>query len=117
MKETSLSFNIKETLCVRGAVSDEGDVMVEGNLLVATEPALVYSDRHQRAGHDRVEIFPAFYNGKQSWMMRRNWSPGDGYSASGTHEYILDFKEGVEIFLQRGVFELAPPSEPLSKSA
>ena len=93
-----------KTLRTRDTTRSTEDIAVDGILLVGDEPALIYQDRHNSAGHDDVELYPAVYNGNRAWLQRRSWQPGFGYSAYGTQDTVMDFKTGVGIFCERGVF-------------
>jgi hypothetical protein len=110
-----LKYTHYRVLSTRGPIESGPDIDVDGVLLVADDsPALVFTTRHSDLGHDRVEIYPAFHNGDQSWLRRCTWMPGFGYSASGTQESILPFEDGLRIFLERGVFALHVPSDVAS---
>lgn len=100
------------TLQCRGPVEGAPDREVEGTLLSAEEPAHAYDSDHRETGHDRVELWPAFHNGQQCWILSRRWIPALGYTAWGSVSSIIPLEEGIRILVERGVFRLEPPSDP-----
>jgi len=114
MTRTTLKYAQIRTLRTRGPVEQEPDREVDGLLLVGDRAALAFEDRHSAAGCDAVTIYPAFTGAEpfQCWLVHRRWHAAHGYSASGVQEQVISFTEGVQIFLERGVFALAPPAPP-----
>ena len=109
---SQITYMQVRTLATRGPIEQRPDREVDGTLLVGREPAIQFEDRHQDVGHDAVALYPAFFNGRQSWLEHRRWHPAHGYSASGTMERVLPFEDGVKIMLERGVFTLPAPAAP-----
>jgi hypothetical protein len=98
-----------KTLQNCGAIEPQPDNEVEGILLVGTEVVLKFEDHHSNYGNDYCKIFPAVHKGERCWVRRDTWDAAQGYSASGTQEYIVSFDEGVKLFLERGVFAFPLP--------
>lgn len=88
----TITYKQQRTLATRGPVESRPDIEVSGTLLVGTEPALEFDDRHSEPGYDRVWLYPAFADGKQAWLLHRRWIALGHYSASGEFEQVLDFE-------------------------
>lgn len=98
-------------LKTRGPVEGGPDREVDGILLSAEEPALTFTAGHRDSGHDQVDIWPAFHDGKQVWIESRRWVAAHGYSAWGTSSRLLSLEEGIGIMVDRGVFRMDPPAD------
>lgn len=116
MTPTPIKYTQVRTLRSRGPVDQEPDREVDGVLLVGDRPALEFEDRHSQAGCDAVTIYPAFTGAEpfQCWLVHRRWHAAHGYSASGVQENVIPFAQGVQIFLERGVFTLILPTEQIA---
>lgn len=74
-------------------------------LLVSDTEAIHWSEPSNQYGNWENSLFPAFHNGERCWLMSSKWAPSFEYSGSGHHENIIQFEEGVKIFLENGVFD------------
>lgn len=97
------------TLKCRGPVEGEPDREVEGVLLSTENPVLAFDAGHRDTGHDHCELWPAFHNGAQCWILTRDWRAASGYSAWGVASSILPLEEGIRILIDRSVFRIDPP--------
>lgn len=96
-----MKFLVKRTLEQRGPIESEGCIEVEGTLLVSENPIISYYEDHRREGCDAVALYSAFYNGERAWLKDATWCANSPYCASGTEEIILDYKEGIDILVER----------------
>jgi hypothetical protein len=104
---TKIQYSEWHTLQCRGPVDPAPDEPVEGILLVGTKPALHFYGNQSSYGEDAISFFPAVHKGERCWIKREEWCPSEGYSASGTNEFIVPFEDGVKVFLEKGVFEFS----------
>jgi len=93
----------------RGAIDPAPSSEVEGTLLIGERPVLQFYGNQSSYGEDYISLFPVFHNGQRCWLRRCEWCPAEGYSASGTQDYIISFEDGIKLFLERGVFEFPQP--------
>lgn len=97
-------------LQTRGAV-DPGPAEAIKSLLVGTESVLSWEDNLSLYGWDSCELFPAWHKGERAWLRRDVWCASEGYSASGTQEYVLSFEEGVKLLIEHGKFAFPRSNE------
>lgn len=102
----TITYKQIRTLRTRGPIEQLPDREVDGALLVGQQPAIEFEDRHSEAGWDLVALYPAFHDGAQCWLELRRWCAAHSYCAAGVQERVVPFEDGVQIFLERGVFAL-----------
>ena len=108
---STITYKQIRTLRTRSPIEQLPDREVDGVLLVGQQPAIEFEDRHSDAGWDAVALYPAFSDGAQCWLELRRLYAAHGYSASGVQERVMSFEDGVQIFLERGVFALSAPAD------
>lgn len=109
----SLRFRVVEALARRGAVEqDRDEPLPKDDLLMVTDrPVLEWYGEDSHYGQDRCTLYPAVRKGARCWMLQKVWYPARGYSASGTEQEVISFQDGVELFLERGVFKFPMPEK------
>lgn len=100
-----MKYEIKNSLLCRGATEQEADMQIDGLFLIGDDSIASYTDGECRYGENYCDIFPAVLGGEKCFLLREQWSPCNGYSASGTDETILTFEEGITLLLDRGAYE------------
>lgn len=98
-------FSIQKTLAQRGPVERLPESSVTGILLVGNHSLYRGEENHSHYGCDLVELYPAVHNGQHAFLLVEEWSPAEGYSASGIQETILPLEEGVKFLVEQGAFE------------
>jgi hypothetical protein len=89
---------------IRNAGSVEQLEPEEGTLLVG-EIVLQYEDKHFGEGCEYIRISPAFKDGQRCFFKTSEWWPGQGYCAEGIQDTILTYEDGLDILVQKGMFE------------
>ena len=90
-----IAYYVRETLRHAGAVDQGPDEDVD-TLIVADDIIICeWSDEYSQAGNYFNRLRPAFYQGKKCFLHTRYWEAGNGYSAEGIDDYIIDIKEGI----------------------
>jgi hypothetical protein len=106
MKFKEKTFLSDEDYGPTGGWTDKG--LDEGETLLIGEKCICKWEEtiDDRGGYNHF-IFPAFYNGKKSFLQRRRWWAGEGYSSGndGKHEEIIKFEDGVKLLLEHGAYE------------
>jgi hypothetical protein len=93
------------SVSVMSSSNEEVSQPVNGPLLVGLECALSWSQEV-----DTWRLYPAFYKGERAWVQTWQWTSRQSSRHHGYAESILTFQEGVEKFLEHGVFQFpAPP--------
>ena len=100
-----MKFIEVHTLSRRDAIRQLPPVEVDGNLLVGERHIADWEEDHSQYGHDQARLFPAWYDGKRAWLLRKDWIAAFGYCAEGTETQILGFEEGVRLVLSLGLFD------------
>jgi hypothetical protein len=102
-------YREKRTLAQRGPVESREDYELPTPVLVGLDSVLRWTEDERDTGHDSCLLFPAWSDGKRAWVVRRDWCPAWGYSASGTEEEVIDFEAGVCLLIEHGVFHFPAP--------
>jgi|SRR5579859_3061137 len=106
-----VDYREQRLLACRNSTADSAPFEVDGSLLVGTCYVLKYHDNFSQYGNDVVYLYPAFHKGERCWLRRFVWSADSPYTAYGTMEEIISFEDGVQLFLEQGVFEFPVPVE------
>lgn len=113
-KECNMKFYEQKTL-ITGWNNEAGtELPVNPTLLVGEKDVLEYIDGNDVSGFYTVSIRPCFHKGEKAFLKKEVWNANYGYSAVGTFEAIIDFEEGVRIFLEQGVYDFDDDSNLVS---
>ncbi len=79
----------------------------EETLLVGEELIANWYEHVDDSGGWDVYIYPAYYNGKKTFLERSRWCPGENYSSGndGKIEKILSLDEGIDKLKAKGTFD------------
>lgn len=100
-----MKFIEQFTLACRGPIEQLEDEAVSETLLVGDRAVAEWEDGHTHAGYDCVQLRPAYYGGRRSWLVARRWCPGHGYSAEGYEESVVDLETGVRLAIEHGCID------------
>jgi len=76
-------------------------------LLVSDTVICEWDSDDSEYGYQANAIYPAYWDGKKSWLHTTSWIPGSGYCADGGGDNILSWEDGVDLLLRRGAYEQA----------
>lgn len=99
LQKLKLTFVEKNTLFYYGFDYDRSEEIA--SLLIATEAAAEWLG----GDGDNNTLYPAWLRGKRAWVLKVTGS-GDWLN-----EYLLSFRRGVTLLIERGIYDFPQPDE------
>ncbi len=100
-----MKYELRRATANRGAIEQAPSSETEGLLFVGDTVALGWKDDSSAplsVGHDECALRPAFFDGRQCWLVEKVWVPARGYCASGRQQSVIPLEEGVALLVKHG---------------
>jgi hypothetical protein len=97
-------FKERKTITKNDYPNGSYEVECGNTLLVGCDRIYIFHTDNDKYGYYRNEVYPAFYDGRRAWLIKKIWISIAPYSADGMEESILDFRSGIDLLLKHECF-------------